>query len=167
MAFTPSSLDRSLQPLFKLQFDKLPNVTYMSYSVSLPSVSLNPVLQPTPFRDRPMAGGKLNFDPLTLNYIVQENLANYIELLNWMNGIGLVTSGDNYAAYKAANKDNIYSDAKLTILSGKYNPLVVVTFVDCWPTNIGALAYDAQTTEATTVTSDATFAYSYYTVESL
>ena len=166
MSFTPGSSDRSLQPLFKLTFDKLPNVAYTSYSVSLPAVSLNQILQPTPFRDRPIPGDKLNFEPLTLNYIVQENLANYLELYNWMKGIGRTTDTEDYKNYKALNQ-NQYSDGQLVILSNKYNPLVKVTFVDCWPTNIGTLTYDAQASEAVTITSDVTFNYSYFKVEAL
>lgn len=164
MPFTPASVDRSLQPLFKLTFDKIPNVTFTSYSVTLPPVSLNPIIQPTPLRDRPVPGDKLNFEPLTLNYIVQENLANYLELLKWMKGLGRTTDTEDYRRYKALNQ-NQYSDGQLIILSNKYNPLVKVTFVDCWPSNIGALNYDTQASDAAIVTSDATFNYSYFKVE--
>lgn len=166
MSFVPASQDRSLQPLFKLSFDKLPNVAYTSYSVSLPSVGLNSAIQPTPFRDRPIPGDKLTFEPLTLNYIVQENLANYLELLNWMKGLGRVTSTEDYATYKATNK-NQYSDAVLTILSNKYNPIAKVTFVDSWPTSIGSLTYDSQAADAAIVTSEVTLNYSYFTVEGI
>jgi len=166
MSFTPSTYDRSLQPLFKMTFDKIRNVTFTSYSVSLPPVSLNSVVHPTPFRDRPIPGDKLNFETLTLNYIVQENLANYKELLNWMSGLGRTTDTEAYKLYKNQNQ-NQYSDGQLTILSNKYNPIVKVTFVDCWPTSLGALSYDAQATDATVVTSDVTFNYSHFTIESL
>ena len=166
MAFTPSTYDQSNPALFKLTFDKLPNVVYMSYSIALPGVNLNAILQPTPVRDRPIPGDKLNFDPLTVNFIVQENLANYIEVFNWMTGISRTTSTEEYKAYKAANQ-NRYSDAQLTVLSNKYNPIMRVTFVDCWPTSLAPLTYDAQIAPAQPITTEATFQYSYYKVEAL
>lgn len=171
MAYNPSSFDFSNPALFRLVFNKFPNVEYLSYNVTVPGISLGEIIQPTPLLDLRLPGDKLTFDPLTLNFIVQENLANYIEIYNWIFGIGHPQSLDSYKAITKAgtitNKPNIYSDAILYILSNKQNPIAKVTFVDTYPTALSPLNYDASMTDVTPITTDCTINYSYYKIESI
>jgi len=172
MAFNPSSFDQTNPALFRLIFNKFPNVEYLSYSVNIPGVSLGEIIQPTPLLDLRLPGDKLTFDPLTLNFIVQENLANYIEIYNWMFGIGHPQSLDSYKSIARSspnnsNRVNIYSDATLFILSNKQNPIAKVTFVDVYPTALSPLQYDASVTDVTPITTDVTLNYSYYKLEAI
>lgn len=171
MSTNPSSIDQTNSALFKFQLDKIPNVVYWSYSVPLPGITFGEVIQPTPFLDVKRPGDKLVFDPLTVNFIVQENLANYIEIYNWLIGIGKPESFDQYRTWTTqggkSSKQNIYSDAILTIFSNKYNPIVRVKFIDCFPTALSPLTYDSSMTDVTPITTDATFSYSYYKIEAL
>jgi len=172
MAFNPASFDQTNPALFRLIFNKFPNVEYLSYSVNIPGVSLGEIIQPTPLLDLRLPGDKLTFDPLTLNFIVQENLANYIEIYNWMFGIGHPQSLDSYKSIARSspnnsNRVNIYSDATLFILSNKQNPIAKVTFVDVYPTALSPLQYDASVTDVTPITTDVTLNYSYYKLEAI
>jgi len=172
MAFNPSSFDQTNPALFRLIFNKFPNVEYLSYSVNIPGVSLGEIIQPTPLLDLRLPGDKLTFDPLTLNFIVQENLANYIEIYNWMFGIGHPQSLDSYKSIARSspnnsNRVNIYSDATLFILSNKQNPIAKVTFVDVYPTALSPLQYDASVTDVVPITTDVTLNYSYYKLEAI
>ena len=172
MAFNPSSFDHTNPALFKLVFNKFPNVEYLSYSVNIPGVSLGEIIQPTPLLDLRLPGDKLTFDPLTLNFIVQENLANYIEIYNWMFGIGHPQSLDSYktiarSSPNNSNRVNIYSDATLFILSNKQNPIAKVTFVDVYPTALSPLQYDASVTDVVPITTDVTLNYSFYKLETI
>ena len=172
MAFNPSSIDQTNPALFKLIFNKFPNVEYWSYSVNVPGVTLGEVLQPTPLLDLKLPGDKLTYDPLVLNFIVQENLANYIEIYNWLFKIGHPENLDSYRSIARANpnlsnKANIYSDATLLILSNKYNPVAKVTFIDVYPTALSPLTYDASITDVTPITTDVTLNYSMYKIESI
>jgi len=172
MSFNPSSFDQTNPALFRLIFNKFPNVEYLSYSVNIPGVSLGEIIQPTPLLDLRLPGDKLTFDPLTLNFIVQENLANYIEIYNWMFGIGHPQSLDSYKSIARSspnnsNRVNIYSDATLFILSNKQNPIAKVTFVDVYPTALSPLQYDASVTDVVPITTDVTLNYSYYKLEAI
>lgn len=171
MSTHPSSIDQTNAALFKFQFDKLPNVEYWSYSINLPGITFGEVIQPTPFLDVKRPGDKLIFDPLVINFIVQENLANYIEIYNWMFGIGYPESYDQYKSWTTKDgktaKQNIYSDGILTILSNKYNPVVRVKFIDCFPTALSALTYDSSITDVTPIITDVTLSYSYYKIEAI
>ena len=165
MAFVPSTLDLALPSLFKLAFSKLPNVEYTAHSLSVPGITLPEIRVPTPLLNYPTFGDKLNFDPFTINFLVQSDLSNYVEIQNWMTGLGKPQSTEQHRLYKATN--TLVSDATLLILSNKYNPLQIIRFKDCFPTALGALSYDSQITTATPLTCDATFAYSYYTIEAV
>jgi len=158
--------------LFQITFDKIPDVTYYSYSVNLPGITLGEAIQPTPLFDRKVPGDKLTFDPLILNFLVQENLANYIQIFNWLVGLGHPESLQQSKAWAHRNpsnsiRQNRYSDAQLIILSNKSNPILKVTFQDCFPTSLSPLTYDASISDAAPISTDATFSYTYYTIESL
>lgn len=167
MAFVQSTQDFSIASSFKLMFSRIPNVEYTTHSLVLPGINLPEIRVPTPLLNYPTFGDKLNFDPFTINFIVQSNLSNYKEIQDWMFGLGKPQSTDQFKQYSAANNNNLFSDATLLILSNKYNPLQIIRFKDCWPTALGALNYDAQITAATPLTCDATFSYSYYTIEAV
>jgi hypothetical protein len=157
---------------FKFTLAKEPKVTFFCNSTRIPEINLEVVQQPSYLKDIDVPGDKLTFDPLTLNFIVQENLANYIEIYNWMFGIGHPQSLDSYktiarSSPNNSNRVNIYSDATLFILSNKQNPIAKVTFVDVYPTALSPLQYDASVTDVTPITTDVTLNYSYYKLETI
>ena len=48
--------------------------------------------QVTPLRDIPKPGTKLNYEDLTMTFIVDEDLANYQEIHGWLVGLGFPIS---------------------------------------------------------------------------
>ena len=167
-----SSIDQSNPALFKIVFSKFPNIEFWSYSVNLPGVTIGEVIQPTPIYDLKLPGDKLTYDPLVLNFIVQENLANWIEIYNWLFAIGKPVDITQYRNKVRENpslseKQNIYSDMQLFILSTKSNPLVKVTFVDVWPAALSPLTYDSSISDVSPLTSDVTLNFSYYKLEAI
>jgi hypothetical protein len=169
---TSPRIDNTNPALFKLIFNRFPNVEFWSYSVNVPGVTLGEVIQPTPLLDLKIPGDKLTYDQLILNFIVQENLANYIEIYNWLFSIGHPEDLSSYRRVAKENpsrsiRSNIYSDATLMILTNKYNPVVKVNFIDVYPTALSPLTYDSSITDVTPITTDATFNYSYYKLEKI
>jgi hypothetical protein len=167
MAFVPSSYDSTNQAIYKLTFDRLPNTVYTAFSVNIPGISLGELVMPTPINDVPLPGDKITFEPFTINFLVQENLENYLEIFNWIYAFGKPIESSQYKNYFQTEKNPLYSDAELTILSNKYNPLLKVNFIDCWPQSLGELQFDSQITSVTPITIPASFRYSYFTIESL
>ena len=105
--------------------------------------------------------------------MVDENLSNYQEIFNWMVNIG--APSDHSQFNKRARADgldmpgdrNLYSEIQISILSNKNNPIVRTTLHDSFPLNLSGLTYTTQETDATYLTADVTFAYSYYEFLSL
>jgi len=59
------------------------------------------------------------------------------------------------------------SDATLTILTNKNNPLLRANFKDCYPLSLGGLTYNTQITDTEQLTATVTFKYNIYEFEVL
>ena len=85
----PAKQDYADPTKFKFSIIKLPKVEYFCTQVNLPGISISDnYSQPTPFRDIPLPGEKLSYEPLAVTFIVDENLENYQEIHGWLRGIG-------------------------------------------------------------------------------
>ena len=68
----------------------------------------------------------------------------------------------------SATDDNaFYSDATLTILSNKNNPIVEVRYADMFPTSLSALEYNQNTSDVEYITANITFKYKLYEMHTL
>ena len=185
----PTKLDYSSPTQFKFTIHQLPKVEFFTTSAAVPSISLNNYEQPTPFKNIPIIGDRLTYEDLTISFIVDEYLENYITIHNWMTGIGFPKSRSQFTAFRntgsntpnssaggntdigvvgSATDDNaFYSDATLTILSNKNNPIVEVRYADMFPTSLSALEYNQNTSDVEYITANITFKYKLYEMHTL
>jgi len=61
----------------------------------------------------------------------------------------------------------MFSDATLTILSSKNNPILEVRFQDVFPLSVGSLEYNQGASDIEYLVSNVTFAYKIYEIVSL
>ena len=61
----------------------------------------------------------------------------------------------------------LYSDATLTILSNKNNPLVECRFADCFPASLSGLNYTQQVGDVEYLTASVDFRYKLYEIVTL
>ena len=185
----PTKLDYSSPTQFKFNIVQLPKVEYFTTEVNLPGITLGDAIFPTPFTDIPVMGDKITFDNLTVNFIVDEFLENYLSLHEWITGIGFPKSTDQFKNFRASTSATpsttvgtstdigdvqpatavrgMFSDASLTILSNKNNPVANVFFRDLYPTSLDALDFTQAATDVEYVSVSATFAYSIYEIEAI
>jgi|TARA_B110000977_G_scaffold5035_1_gene7224 hypothetical protein len=185
----PTKLDYSSPTQFKFTIHQLPKVEFFTTSAAVPGISLNNYEQPTPFKNIPIIGDRLTYEDLTISFIVDEYLENYITIHNWMTGIGFPKSRSQFTAFRntgsntpnssaggntdigvvgSATDDNaFYSDATLTILSNKNNPIVEVRYADMFPTSLSALEYNQNTSDVEYITANITFKYKLYEMHTL
>ena len=156
-------------------------------SVNIPGISLGSDEQATPLLDLPYPGDKLTYENLTMTFLVDENLENYREVHGWLVGLGfprdhtefknLADSGDDRfpgssaqiseepglgGKFQPAKEGGIYSDATLTVLTNKNNPVTEIRFRDVFPTSLSGLSYDQQASDVDYLSTDITFKYKYY-----
>ena len=73
---------------FKLVLNRSPKVAFFSNAANLPGITLGEATQPTYLKDIPTPGDKIVFDDLNIRFMVDEDLKNYMELQNWIRGLG-------------------------------------------------------------------------------
>lgn len=142
-----------------LTIDKLREFTYAIQDYNLPDVNLPPARMSTPFVDIPYAGEKLDFGPLIVSFLVEENLANWNSLLTWMIGLGFPSTHKEYQ-----KKEIAYSDATMIIYSNHQNPLATVKLYDIYPMALAGIEFSTQEQDTTYRQSSATFAVTRYEV---
>jgi len=188
----PDKLDYASPTQFRFGIHQLPKVEFFAVSATIPAIALSDVLVPTPFKSIPMMGDQLTFDNLTVSFIVDEHLENYLSIHEWMTAIGFPKNRKQFSDFKtnisntpstarsaaststdigdvkAASPNNaLFSDATLTILSNKNNPIVNVFFRDLYPVAMTALDYNQGATDVEYLTASVDFAYQLYEVEAI
>ena len=185
----PTKLDYASPTQFRFGINQLPKVEFFTVSANVPSINLGDAIFPTPFKDIPVMGDKLTYDNLSISFIVDEYLENYISLHEWMTAIGFPknrtqfkdfrsntsnvaqstqgTSQDIGDVQPATPANALFSDAYLMILSNKNNPIVEITFHNMYPVLLGTLEYNQGATDIEYITVSADFAYQIYEIKTL
>ena len=162
---------------FKFTLEKSPKVAFFCNQANIPDLNLGVAVQPTYLKDIDVPGDKLLFGDLNIRFLVDEDLSNYIEIQNWMRGLGYPESLDQiYELQKTGNKaydlgsremDNIYSDGTLQVLSSNMVSKFQIDFQRLFPYSLSTLVFDATDTDIEYFTADVSFKYTYYTIKDL
>ena len=183
----PDKLDYSSPTQFRFMINQLPKVQFFTTAANIPDISLGEAVIPTPYKDIPIMGDKITFGNLEVSFIVDEHLENYISIHNWLIGIGFPKNRQQFSSFRSDTSNNptsaktvsvdsvgkatpdrgMYSDATLTILSNKNNPLVEVRFSDLFPVSLSALSYDNAATNVDYLTAQISFRYKLYEIVTL
>lgn len=166
-----------LSPLgFKFVIKKLPNVNYFCQSVQIPTISMTVIEQSSPLLSIPRIGDRITYDQLSLKFRVDENMANYLEIHNWLTGLGHPVSlnqtrnlsrSSHIPKIREGSALSMVSDGTLIVLSSHKNPTVNVFFHDMFPTSITELTFDSTATDIEYLEATVSFRYLRYDVEVL
>lgn len=149
----------------ELVIDRIPNVNFFCTSASLPGISATAVRQPTPFTDVKHTGDKLVFQPLIVNFIVDESMANWKEIFDWMVSYGTPDNFEQFVNPSVPHRQQYrskLSDARLLIPNNLYNTQHEYTFEDVFPIDISDIVFDTQISGVSNAVCTATFEYTQY-----
>ena len=161
---------------FKFLVSRAPKISYFGNQVNIPSLTLGIANQPSYLKDIPRPGEKIDFEDLTLTFLVDEDLTNYMEIQNWIRGIGFPESLDQIYDFQqddtltVMNKAlrnqgiNLYSDGSLLILNNVNLPKFKVTFDGMFPYFLSTLAFDATQSDLEYFTAQVSFKYNIYNI---
>ncbi len=163
---------------FNFTIQRCPKVSFFSNTAQIPGIDLGVAVQPTYLNDIPRPGDKLQFSDFTLRFLVDEDLKNYMQIQNWMRGLGfpeslqeiyseLNESGELYKRQFSNGEELLYSDATLEVLNSTMNPQFLVKFRGMFPTSLTTLDFDATPTDVDYFTAEVTFKYTLYTITDL
>ena len=184
IARQPTKLDYSSPTQFKFSINQLPKVEFFTVAANIPGISLPPATYNTPFKNIPTIGEKPEYEDLTITFIVDEFLENYISIHEWVTGTGFPKSRTQFSNFRSATSNSptdaksvsvdkvgsatpdkgMYGDATLTVLSNKNNPLVEVRFQDVFPISLGGLDYTQAATDVEYLKVQVTFQYKIYEI---
>jgi len=179
MAGRPSQIENRnfLSPTgFKFILKRSPKVAFFCNQANIPDITLGIANQPSYLKDIDIPGDKIIFGDLNLRFLVDEDLGNYMEIQNWIRGLGypeevkqfrdLSEQGLIQTNY-AKDRQNIYSDATLQILSSNLIPKFQVFFNDVFPYSLSTINFDATDTDIQYFTADVSFKYTIYNITDL
>ena len=162
---------------FKLVLTKTPKVDFLCQSANIPSISMGTAIQPSYLKDIPVPGDKVLYDDLTVSFLVDEKMENYLAIHKWITGLGYPESRGQYNQLKKDdNRTNRgvvdkgdpryfeFSDATLQVLNSNYKPSVLINFKDTFPISLSTLDFDVTTRDYNYFTAQVTFKYTIYNI---
>ncbi len=142
---------------FKLDLEIFDGVDFFCQSASIPELSAPFAEVPTPYRNVPIVGsGGTNFGDLILRFIVDEDLVNYKSIHDWIRKYTLSDGRSDEA--------DLYSSARLFILTSHNNSSHYVEFNNIFPINITGIPFDATVSDIDYLTAEVIFKYESYNI---
>ena len=185
----PTQLDYVSPTQFKFNIHQLPKVEFFCTAANVPAITLGEAVFPTPYKEIPVMGDTLTYDNLSISFIVDENLENYIEMHDWLTAIGFPKNRNQFSTFRsstastpiatqgtsddigdvqpATSARGMFGDAILTVLTNKNNPVVEVRFQDIYPVALGALDFTQTSTDVEYISVTADFSYKIYDIVTL
>ena len=160
---------------FRFTLNRAPKVAFFGNTANIPSMTLGVANQSTYLKDIDVPGDKILFEDFSLRFLVDENLENYMEIYNWIRGLGFPESLEEiYNLQRTGKIDqpldkvmNIFSDGTLQVLTSHQNPNFKVVFEDLWPYSLSTLQFDATSEDIQYFTADVSFKYTIYNITDL
>ena len=157
---------------FNFTLARFPKVDFFSNTANLPGLTLGTVNAPNYLKELPLAGDRLVFEDLTLQFIVDEKMENYLAVHNWMRGLGFPNSIQDFKDLVTdpdgvQDMDRQYSDGTLVVLNNQFNSIARVKFNGLFPYALSGLQFDATNTDYQTITATVTFKYTIYNIETV
>ena len=185
----PTKLDYSSPTQFRFLINQLPKVEYFTTEANIPGITLGEGQFSTPLKDIEILGDKLTYEDLSITFIVDENLENYIEMHNWLTSIGFPKDRKQFSEFRGVTSNMsaktrgesndigdvrastpelaMTSDCVMTILTNKNNPVVECRFRDTFPTSLSGLSYSQNQTDVEYLTASVDFKYTIYEIVTL
>jgi hypothetical protein len=179
MAGRPSQIENRnfLSPTgFKFVLNRSPKVAFFCNQANIPDINLGIANQPSYLKDIDTPGDKLTFGDLSLRFLVDENFENYMEIQNWMRGLGYPEevkqfrdlSDEGFIQGNYVNdRQNIYSDGTLQILNSNFIAKFQVFFKELFPYSLSTITFDTTNTDIEYFTADVSFKYTIYNMTDL
>ena len=105
-----------LSPIgFKFQLNNFPAVNYFCQSASLPGISISSISVPTPLKAIDIAGDEVAFEELSIKFIVDENMKNWLSIYDWIIGLGFPTE-EGQAKYKKLSENKTRKNISIVSL---------------------------------------------------
>jgi hypothetical protein len=160
---------------FKFILNRAPKVAFFSNQSVIPGLTLGTAVQPTYLKNIDLPGDKIEFNDFALRFLVDEDLSNYMEIQNWIRGMGFPESLEEIYKFQNSNPNmdpndksiDLLSDGTLNVLTSTQNTNFKVKFEGLFPVSISDLTFDATDTDIDYLTAEVIFKYTIYKIVDL
>ena len=168
----PENINFLSQLGLRFQISNKPHLNYFVQRAVVPGINLGVAVQPTPFAPIPWAGD-LAYNDLVIEFKIQEDLQNYLELWDWIVGLGFP---ENFEQYRKLLESTIVPnpgigetqvDGSLFILTNQQIPKFEIKFSYLFPISLSDLQLNSADADVQYLTCTATFKYMVYTINRL
>ena len=154
---------------FKFTLAKYPKVDFFSNSARIPEISLGTAVQPSYLKDIDIPGEKLTYGDLTIRFLVDENMENYMAVHNWLKGVGFPETPQQFKDQTTdsdgiRDEKEVFSDGSLHILNSNFQNVAIVKFQDLFPVGLTSLEFDATETDINYFTAEVVMRYTVYSI---
>ncbi len=167
-----------LSPIgFVFLLEKAKKTSFLCQKAEIPSLTLGKVDIPTRGMVPIPIEGTVQYGELNIEFIVDEDLRNYMELHNWIRALGVPQGDDEATIFKNAHRnpsiptdqykgfnDYRYSDATLQVLNNNNLVNFDVVFKNVFPVSLSTMPFDVTGTDNDFLTATASFEYVLYEV---
>ena len=168
MATTTSILESQnfLQPNgFKLVInrERFKNLEFFAQTVSHPDISVAPAVAPFRGTNLQLPGDKVEYGPLVVDAILDENMNVYKEMVKWIKS----TTDEKHKTYTSStsqDRDTTIYDITLSILSSHNNQIDTIVYKGAFPINVGSVNFQSTVDNVTYITFPITFSYTTFTI---
>lgn len=158
-----------LSPLnFVFTIIKAPTVNFFAQKTNLPGLSISSTSQPNPFIKVAYSGEHIEFEDLKVTFKVDEDMKNYLEIYNWLKGLGKPEYFGQYKNLESSpsySGNGIYSDVSLIILNSAKKPCFEVTYRDAFPVSLSGLEFDTTDRDINFLDATAVFKYTVHDIK--
>ena len=159
-----------LSPIgFLFILDKARKVSFLCQKAEIPTVQLGQVEIPTRGMVPIPVEGNMRYSEFSMEFIVDEDLRNYMQIHNWMRALGTPQEFkerrvwlDRFA--ESPSEDPRFSDATLQVLNNNNVANFDVVFKDMFPVSLTSLPFDVTGGDNDYFTSTAIFRYTLYEI---
>lgn len=154
---------------FRIYIHRAPYLSFFVQTVALPTINLPSVDSENPFTSIPMPGDHIEWEPLSVIFLVDEDLKGYSECYNWIRGLGFPETFEEYKQALESGASNRFeattSPISVFTNTGSKNANIEFIFDDAVPTMVSAptLSTDHEA-DVPVVTAKVSFMYTKFDV---
>jgi len=161
-----------LSPIgFKFVLEHAPKVDFMCNTANIPDINLGVANQPNYMKMLDVPGDVLTYGDLNITFLVDEDLENYIEIHNWLRGLGFPEKISEFEDFQNEHRTERFngafpelSDGKLIVLNSNYRTQFEVRFKGLFPYSLSTLQFDCRDRDYNYFTASATFKYTIFNI---
>ena len=145
---------------FRLLIRRLPNTTYFLQSANLPGLDITAVRQHTTFNTVFRPGGEVTHNPVTVNFIVDEDLSNWKEIRTW---ILQCSNYKDFTQYQPPS-EHFSDQITLILLNNTHNITHKAVFTNAFPIALSDLNFTTSASGDEIMTASMQFRFTTYDI---